>query len=73
MEEFINNLAELLERDPQTVKPDDQFRDYNEWDSLALLGLGAMIDESYNIVIPRKEFEQLATIQEIYHFIQNHQ
>jgi acyl carrier protein len=71
MEEFINNLAELLERNIQSVNPDDRFREYEEWDSLALLGLGAMIDENYSIVIPRKEFEQIVTVKEIYDFIQN--
>ena len=70
MDEFINYLAELLERDVQAVNPDDRFREYEEWDSLALLGLGAMIDENYSIVIPRKEFEQLVTVKEIYEFIQ---
>jgi len=71
MEEFVRNLAELLERDVGNINPDDLFRDYEEWDSLAMLGLGAMVDENYDMVIPRKEFEKMNTVKELFEYIQN--
>ena len=69
MEDFIKYFSELLERDFDLIKPEDAFREYDQWDSLALLGLGAMIDEQYGIVIPRKEFEKILTVQQLYDHI----
>ena len=71
METFIKHFSELLERDLESIKPEDKFREYEQWDSLALLGLGAMIDENYGIVIPRKEFEKINTIFELYSHIKS--
>ena len=72
MEDFIINFADLLEKEPNSINPGDRFRDYTEWDSLALLGLGALIDENYGIVIPRLDFELINTVQEIFDYIQKH-
>jgi len=69
MEKFIDLITEALERDPGSVKPDDYFRDYPEWDSLAHLTLISLIDEEYGMVIPRDEFKQMQTLAEIYGYI----
>ena len=72
MEKFLENLIEVFERD--SIKPDDEFRNYEEWDSLAYLSVIAMIDENYDIVITGEEFEKLNKIQDIYNYINgNHQ
>jgi len=68
-ENFIELFEELLEKDENTIKTDDKFRDYLEWDSLAVLSAGAMINEEYDIVIPRKEFDKLITVGELYDYI----
>jgi len=72
MEEFIANFEDLLEKEPNSIEPRDRFREYSEWDSLALLGLGALIDENYGIIIPRLDFEKINTVQEIFDYIQKH-
>ena len=72
MEEFIKIFEDLLEKESNSVKSGDHFRDYPEWDSLAMLGLGALIDENYGIVIPRLDFEKINTVQEIFDYIQKH-
>ena len=65
-------MIEVFERD--SIKPDDEFRNYEEWDSLAYLSIIAMIDENYDIVITGDEFEKLNKIQDIYNYINgNHQ
>jgi len=50
---FIKLFEESLEKDVGTVKMEDEFRDYTEWDSLGLLSIGAMINKEYDIVITR--------------------
>jgi acyl carrier protein len=69
MEKFIDLIKETLEMEAQEVKSKDKFRDYEEWDSLAVLSVLAMINEEYDIIIPRKEFEKLITIEDIINFI----
>ena len=69
MEKFLESLIEVFERDG--IKPDDEFRNYEEWDSLAYLSVIAMIDENYDIVITGEEFEKLNKILDIYNYINN--
>ena len=69
MEQFIEELIEVFERDD--IDPDDEFRDYEEWDSLAYLSLIAMIDDNYDIVIPGEKFANLNKIIDIYNYINN--
>jgi acyl carrier protein len=59
----------VFERDD--IDPDDEFRDYEEWDSMAYLSLIAMIDDNYDIVIPGEEFGNLNKIIDIYNYINN--
>ena len=69
MEKFLESMIEVFERD--SIKPDDEFRNYEEWDSLAYLSVIAMIDENYDIVITGEDFEKLNKIQDIYNYINN--
>jgi acyl carrier protein len=70
MEQFIEELIEVFERDD--IDPEDEFRDYEEWDSLAYLSVIAMIDDNYDMVIPGDEFTKLNKIIDIYNYINNH-
>ena len=70
MEQFIEELIEVFERDD--IDPDDEFRDYEEWDSMAYLSVIAMIDENYDIVIAAEEFAKLNKVIDIYNYINNH-
>jgi len=70
MEQFLEQLVEVLER--EDIDPEDEFRDYEEWDSLAFLSIIAMIDDNYDMVIPGQEFEKLNKVIDIYNYINNH-
>jgi acyl carrier protein len=67
MDKFLERLSEIFERDH--IKPDDEFRDYEEWDSMAYLSIIAMIDDNYDIVIPGEEFTKLNKVIDIYNYI----
>jgi len=72
MDKFLESLSEVFEIDD--IKPEDEFREYEEWDSMAYLSLIAMIDENYDIVISTEEFEKLNKVIDIYNYINgNHQ
>ena len=66
-EKIIEELVEVFEIDD--IQLEDQFRDYDTWDSLTLLSLTAMINDEFGITIPRNEFEKLETINELYEYV----
>jgi len=69
MEKFISKFIEVLEIEDHDVNPEDKYRDYEEWDSLAFLSLQALINDEYDITIPRSEFDNVQTIEELYSLI----
>jgi len=69
--DFILALSEAIERDVETINIEDCFRDYVEWDSIALLSLIAMLDDNYGVNIPREIFEKLETIQDLIDQVNN--
>jgi acyl carrier protein len=70
LEQIIVMLEEILEIDPGTVKAEDEFREYEGWDSLAYLSVIAKIDEDYHMVIPRDEFRELRTVGALAEYVE---
>lgn len=64
-ERFIENLIEALEIEEHEVSLSDEFRNYEEWDSLNRLSLIAMLDDEYNLQIETEEFESLKTVEDL--------
>lgn len=63
MEEvFLSRLKEVLEIEDRKIELTDNFRDYEEWDSLNQLSLIAMLDEEYGVQIETDEFNKLTTV-----------
>lgn len=71
MQQFLEIIGETLEMDPSDLSPQDEFRSYDEWDSLAHLSMISIIDETYGLVIPRDVFTELKTLEQVYEYITN--
>jgi acyl carrier protein len=71
MEKFVSNLEEILELDLGIIKEDDNFKEFEEWDSISSLAVLSMINEEYDITIPRAEFDNLITVGDLYNYIQS--
>lgn len=69
--EFIVAFADAIEKDGALIKFEDRFREYEEWDSIALLSVVAMLDDNYSVNIPREIFEKLETIQDLIGYVYN--
>jgi acyl carrier protein len=69
MEDFIKKLEEVFEKQSGSIKLIDNFREYSEWNSLALLSLVAMLEDEYNITISRENFQKINTIEQLYNYI----
>ena len=65
MDKFIELFAEALEREDE-IKMEDEFRNYDEWSSIAYLSVIAMMDEEYDVQIEEADFKKLRTVQALY-------
>lgn len=64
---FIEKMKEVLER--EDVDMQDVFRDYEEWDSVCLLSLMVVLEDDYDLIISKEEFEKIKTIEDLYNYI----
>lgn len=65
MEKFLELFAEALERE-DNIQMEDEFRNYDEWNSIAYLSVIAMMDEEYDVQMEESEFKKLRTVQAVY-------
>lgn len=65
-EKFLELFKEVFELDHQEVKFTDNFRDFDEWDSLTHLSLIAMLDDEFDIQIEEEELDKLNTVQDLF-------
>lgn len=70
--DFIEKFAEAIEADAQKITVDTKFRSLEEWSSLAVLSVIAMLDDEYDILIEGGDFRQLETVKDIIRFIEGH-
>ena len=61
---FLKQFAEALEKSEE-ICMSDEFRSYQEWDSLAILSLLASIDEEYSVNINSAELEKMKTVGDV--------
>ena len=66
MEDKIKDaFREAMDNDDLDINLSDNFRDYEDWDSLAYLSMIAALDEEFGVEIENEEFEQLETVQDL--------
>ena len=61
MEEIYGKLADILEVDE--VKPTDILASFEEWDSLSVLSVLAMVDAHYGVILTAPELLGVSTAQ----------
>jgi acyl carrier protein len=59
--EFYQRLAEIL--DVEEVKPENVLKDFDSWDSLAILSVLAMADAKYGVSIKAEEIRSVVTAE----------
>lgn len=62
---FLEQMKDILVIEDRELSLDDEFKSYDEWDSLAYLSTIAMIDDEYGVVIDAAEFRTLVTLGDI--------
>lgn len=71
IQDFIEKFAEAIEVDSaEDLMENTKFRELDEWSSLAVLSVIAMLDEEYDTQIENADFKKLQTISDIVQFIE---
>ena len=63
--EFYQNLDELLEFDPGTIKGSELLADLEAWDSMAVLSFIAMADEKYGVNIRANRIAECKSVDDL--------
>lgn len=67
---FIANFAEQFdETDVKTFTEETQFRNLEEWSSLLVMCIIAMIDEKYRVQLKGDDIKNANTIRDLFDFV----
>ena len=74
LKDFIENFAELFEdTDPSEFTAETEFKELEEWTSVAALSIMAMVLDNYQISLTANEIRKTNTIQELYDLVKSKQ
>ncbi len=68
METLTEQILEIFEVD--SINPDDVLRDFELWDSLSVISLLAVLDETYGINIEATELVDVVTVANLFSFVE---
>lgn len=75
-EEIVNQvnalLAEEFEVDESTFSPDANVKETLSLDSLSLVDLVALVQQTYKVKIPVTELRNIKTFADLYEYIESH-
>lgn len=69
-EKIFDALREAMDDEEMEIQPSDNFREYENWDSLAHLSMVAIMDEKFGIEIEGNTFQDLITVEDLINEIQ---
>ncbi|MDZ5473305.1 acyl carrier protein [Bacillus sp. 31A1R] len=70
-ENFLKELADLLELEVTELKEDYELAENENWDSLALVSVVVMIDEHFQISLKNDVIKNCMYIRDLYSIIEN--
>ncbi|MDP4094620.1 MAG: acyl carrier protein [Bacillota bacterium] len=63
--EKLNMLEELLDIEENTLQEDARLDEINQWDSMSVISLIALFDDTFERVITPEEIKEFVTIKDI--------
>jgi acyl carrier protein len=67
MDNFKDKLADIFE--VKNLSNDDIIKDFEEWDSLTLLSIIALVDSEFNVQLNASSFEEIITIGDLISYV----
>jgi acyl carrier protein len=72
LEEFIEKVQDELQDTPaEEITPETNYKELDEWGSLASLSLISMIEENYGKLITGADVRAHNSIKELYEFVES--
>ena len=72
IDQFIEVFADIFDDvEPSEIKSDTYFQELDEWSSLSVLGVIAMVKEKYDRNITAKEIRSCETVEDLYNYLEN--
>lgn len=63
--QFFQLLDELLELDPGSTQSGQRLADVPKWDSLAIMGFIALLDEHFGLSVPATKINECVTVDDL--------
>ena len=70
--DFVCLLEELLEKDPNTLNIADSLNSISNWDSLAVIGYIAVVDQNFGITVPAAKINDCKTVGDLLLLVADH-
>lgn len=67
IDRIINLFKDVLDRE-EPIQADDEFRDYEEWDSIAYLSVLSTLNDEFGAQISEEDFKKIESIRDVYFF-----
>ncbi|PKD43243.1 acyl carrier protein [Rhodohalobacter barkolensis] len=64
-EKIFDAFREAMDNEDLEINLSDNFREYEDWDSLAYLSMIATLDEEFGVEIENEEFRKLETVKDL--------
>jgi acyl carrier protein len=69
MSEFLNKIANILEVDEVTET--DELKAFQQWDSLSVLSVIAMLDADYGVTLHAADFGPIKSVGDLWSLVQS--
>lgn len=66
MDNFIAEIAELVDQDASEITPETPFKDLRNWDSLAALSFLALCEDTYGKTVTDDDLGRAKTVNDLY-------
>jgi hypothetical protein len=66
---FLRQMEEMLEMEPQSLSGAAVLAELDAWDSLAMLGVIALADSSFQKVLDTPTIRQAVTVDDLYRLV----
>jgi len=65
LKDKLSLIAQALDVEPEALKPEMKLEELEEWDSLAVVSVIAMLDKYFSVRLKPNDIKSLTTVEDI--------
>jgi len=65
LKDKLSLIAQELDVEPEALKPETKLKELEEWDSLAVVSVMAMLDKHFSVRLKPNDIKSLVTVEDI--------